>query len=208
MLGMGRVGAISCRIPVPVKAQTCPGANRRHHAARHLPSGRAPFVLGHCDFALPYAGSMPAPTGGVDPPRKYLPRKKIPADLRSLARSHTERAIQILAGIAERGESEAARVTACAHLLDRGWARPNQPRTGEDGEGDLRITVRTVIEASRDRYYAAAQQLGPAAAQRRLGRHLDPISQSVSTGECLELRHFLPLHPSPQRPERTRSPRG
>ena len=93
---------------------------------------------------------MPVPQeGGGRPPRKYLPRKKIPADLRSLARSHTERAIQILAGIAERGESEAARVTACAHLLDRGWGKAAQPHTGEDGEGALEIIVRTIIEERR-----------------------------------------------------------
>ena len=56
---------------------------------------------------------------GVGPPRKYLPRKKIPANLRSLARGHTEMALRTLAGIAQHGESEAARVTASIHLLDR-----------------------------------------------------------------------------------------
>src|SRR4051794_23752336 len=37
---------------------------------------------------------------GGDPPRKPLPRKKVPADLRSLARSHTEMGVKVLAGIA------------------------------------------------------------------------------------------------------------
>jgi len=36
---------------------------------------------------------------GGDPPRKHLPRKKIPADLRSLARGHTALCIKVLAGI-------------------------------------------------------------------------------------------------------------
>jgi hypothetical protein len=36
---------------------------------------------------------------GVDSPRKYLPRKKIPPDLKSLARGHTALCIKVLAGI-------------------------------------------------------------------------------------------------------------
>jgi hypothetical protein len=71
---------------------------------------------------------------------------RLPIDLRSLARPHTEMALRQLAGIAENGESEAARVSACAHLLDRGWGKPNQPHTGEDG-GDIRVTIRTITEA-------------------------------------------------------------
>ena len=43
---------------------------------------------------------------GVGPPRKQLPRKKIPADLRSLARGHTELSITSLAGIAQNGDNE------------------------------------------------------------------------------------------------------
>ena len=71
---------------------------------------------------------------------------RLPIDLRSLARSHTEMALRQLAGIAENGESEAARVTACAHLLDRGWGKPNQPHTGEDG-GSIEITIRNITES-------------------------------------------------------------
>lgn len=37
------------------------------------------------------------------------------------ARAHTKMAIQQLSGIAQHGESEAARVSACSILLDRGW---------------------------------------------------------------------------------------
>jgi hypothetical protein len=72
---------------------------------------------------------------GVDPPRKYLPRKKIPADLRSLARGHTEPCIKVLAGIlSQEAAPAAARVSAASALLDRGWGgvkrhRRTQART-------------------------------------------------------------------------------
>jgi len=65
-----------------------------------------------------------------------------------LARLHTEAAIQSLAGIATNGESDAARVAACNSLLDRGWGRAAQPHTGADGEGDIRVTIRQIIEGT------------------------------------------------------------
>jgi hypothetical protein len=71
---------------------------------------------------------------------------RLPIDLRSLARSHPEIALRQLAGIAENGESEAARVSACAHLLDRGWGKPTQPHTGEDDK-DIRFTIRNITES-------------------------------------------------------------
>src|SRR4051794_15282722 len=66
------------------------------------------------------------------PPHKPLPRKKIPADLRSLARGHTALCIKVLAGIAQNGESESARVAAANILLDRGWGKPPTTHTGPD----------------------------------------------------------------------------
>ena len=67
-------------------------------------------------------------------------------DLKSLARAHTETSIQTLAGIARAGESESARVTAAGILLDRGWGKAPQAHTGPDGEGDIRVTIRQIIE--------------------------------------------------------------
>ena len=70
---------------------------------------------------------------GVDPPRKPLPRKTIPADLRSLARGHTELCIKVLAGIvSQEAVPAAARVSAAGILLDRGWGRAPQVHNGED----------------------------------------------------------------------------
>ena len=67
-------------------------------------------------------------------------------NVRSLARQWTVAAIQQLGGIATNGESEAARVAACAVLLDRGWGKAPVTHTGEDGEGDIRVTIRHIIQ--------------------------------------------------------------
>ena len=85
---------------------------------------------------------------GADPPRKPLPRKKIPADLRSLARGHTELCIKVLAGIvSQEAIPPAARVSAAGILLDRGWGKAQQ-----DGNvpGELRITLRKMISRDED----------------------------------------------------------
>jgi hypothetical protein len=54
--------------------------------------------------------------------------------------------VKVLAGIAENGTSEQARISAVALLMERGWGRPPQPHTGEDGEGGIEITVRIINE--------------------------------------------------------------
>jgi hypothetical protein len=66
---------------------------------------------------------------------------KLPADLKSLARAHTAMGIKVLAGIAQNGTSEAARVSAVALLFERGWGRPPQAHTDGGDDGDGRITV-------------------------------------------------------------------
>lgn len=71
------------------------------------------------------------------------------ADPRSLARNHTVRAIQVLAGIMDSGKTEDAQIRATDLLLQRGWGRPPQPVTGADGEGDIRITIRNIIEGKK-----------------------------------------------------------
>ena len=71
---------------------------------------------------------------------------RAPTDIRSLARSHTKMAIKILAGIAKDGTNEAARVSAAVALLDRGWGKPPQTHTGEEGEGEIRVIIRYIVE--------------------------------------------------------------
>lgn len=72
---------------------------------------------------------------------------RAPIDLRSLARSHTESALLTLVGIAANSESDAARVAACAHILDRGWGKAPQAHTGENGEGDIKVVIRHIVES-------------------------------------------------------------
>jgi hypothetical protein len=75
----------------------------------------------------------------------------LPTDLKSLARSYTETAIQTLGGIAASSESDAARVAACGMLLDRGWGRPAQQieHTGKDGDSEIHLIMRTITEGKK-----------------------------------------------------------
>jgi hypothetical protein len=70
---------------------------------------------------------------------------RAPIDIRSLARSHTEIAIKVLAGVAKDGTNESARVAAAVALLDRGWGKPAQAHTGENGEGNIRVVIRHIV---------------------------------------------------------------
>ena len=68
------------------------------------------------------------------------------AELRSLARTHTEAAIAVLAAVMnDAAATPASRVRAAETLLDRGWGRSVQATeiTGPEGK-DLSLTVRFV----------------------------------------------------------------
>jgi hypothetical protein len=75
-------------------------------------------------------------------------KKERIADPSSLARNHTVRAIQTIAGIMDSGATEEVRMRASDLLLQRGWGKPEQPVTGKDG-GDIRITIRQIIEGGK-----------------------------------------------------------
>jgi hypothetical protein len=66
-------------------------------------------------------------------------------EIRSLARSYTEMAIQALAGVAQNGQSESARVAAAEALLSRGWGKPSQPVDGDGEGGPILQRIETVI---------------------------------------------------------------
>ena len=74
-------------------------------------------------------------------------------NLASLARVHTEACIRTLARYARNDNTAevppAVRVQAIGMLLDRGWGRV-QPSAGEHGNGDIRVTIRHIIEALPD----------------------------------------------------------
>jgi hypothetical protein len=61
-------------------------------------------------------------------------RPKLVGEIGDLARQYTEVAIETLVSIAKDGKQEASRVSAAIALLDRGWGRPTQAVTSEDGQ--------------------------------------------------------------------------
>ena len=73
------------------------------------------------------------------------PKKKLPAELKSLARSYTDLSLQAIAEVIQNGESEAARVSAAFGMLDRGWGKPQQDQTHEI-KGEIKVTLRKMLE--------------------------------------------------------------
>ena len=71
-------------------------------------------------------------TGG----RKKGTPNKAGFELRELARTYTDEAIQTLAHVMRMGEPS-ARATAADKILDRGWGKAAQPHTGEGGTGPV-----------------------------------------------------------------------
>ena len=70
---------------------------------------------------------------------------KVQNKLRQAAQKYTTKALKVLETIAEKSESDAARVAAANSLLDRGHGKPAQAHTGEGGEGPVKIVVETGI---------------------------------------------------------------
>jgi hypothetical protein len=85
---------------------------------------------------------------------------KAPADIRSLARAHTETAVRTLASIMNDSDApHAARVSAASVLIDRGWGKPTQPiemkadpldGMSTDELRDFLTAIRSGIEAGAD----------------------------------------------------------
>jgi hypothetical protein len=68
-------------------------------------------------------------------------------EIRSLARSHTRTAINVLVGIMRsKDATAAARVTAANAILDRGWGKASQLiETSDDGALELIHRIERVI---------------------------------------------------------------
>jgi hypothetical protein len=72
-----------------------------------------------------------------------------PTEVKSIARGYTQSALSTLAGIMSSEDAGAAsRVAAAQALLDRGWGKPGQPMTNENGDGPAEVIFRTVYEQS------------------------------------------------------------
>jgi hypothetical protein len=68
-------------------------------------------------------------------------------EIRSIARSHTRSAINVLVGIMRsKDATAAARVSAANAILDRGWGKASQPiETGDDGALELVHRIERVM---------------------------------------------------------------
>ena len=68
-------------------------------------------------------------------------------EIRSVARSHTRTAINVLVGVMRsKDATAAARVSAANAILDRGWGRPPQAlETGDNGALELIHRIERVI---------------------------------------------------------------
>ena len=78
--------------------------------------------------------------------RKFKMAKSL-AEIRSLARSHTKTALNVLVGIMRSKDATAtARVSAANAILDRGWGKATQAiETGDDGALELIHRIERVI---------------------------------------------------------------
>lgn len=75
-----------------------------------------------------------------------MPTKTV-TEIRSLARSHTRTALNVLVGIMRsKDATAAARVTAANAVLDRGWGKATQTiEAGEDGALELIHKIERII---------------------------------------------------------------
>jgi hypothetical protein len=63
-------------------------------------------------------------------------------EIRSLARSHTRTALNVLVGVMRsKGATATARIAAANAILDRGWGKGTQP-VGNGGDGALELIHR------------------------------------------------------------------
>ena len=78
--------------------------------------------------------------------------KRTITEIRSLARSHTRTAINVLVGIMRsKDATPAARVSAANAILDRGWGKATQPlESGDDGTLELIHRIERVIVHSEN----------------------------------------------------------
>ena len=55
------------------------------------------------------------------------------------ARVYTQEALETIAGIMRKGESDTVRLGAAKEMLERGHGKAPQPQTGEGGKGPVEV---------------------------------------------------------------------
>lgn len=81
------------------------------------------------------------------PVAKRASKARTLTEIRSIARSHTRTAVNVLVGIMRSDDATpAARVSAANAILDRGWGKAAQPvESGEDGVLELIHRIERII---------------------------------------------------------------
>jgi hypothetical protein len=70
--------------------------------------------------------------------------------LRSLARGYTKKGIEVLGGYINSDQVEPEiKIRAIGMMWDRGYGKAAQPVTGKNGDEDIRITIRTILEGKK-----------------------------------------------------------
>lgn len=80
------------------------------------------------------------------------PNRKLPKDLRSLARGYTDACVSTLGGYVNSPDIHPdTKIAAAKVLLDRGWGRPAQTveHTGKDGADAINVIIRTIVESKK-----------------------------------------------------------
>lgn len=73
---------------------------------------------------------------------------KTPTEIKSLARAHTEKALNTLVGVMNQPDAPpAARVAAANALLDRGWGKPTQVIAGDEDAPPVIVRIeRSIVD--------------------------------------------------------------
>ena len=76
---------------------------------------------------------------------------KAPANIRSLARSHSTTALKVLVGLMnDKEQPGATRLGAANSILDRGWGKAAQPLVGDDEKPPITVIERVIIDSIAD----------------------------------------------------------
>src|ERR1700678_1914301 len=98
-------------------------------------------------MSIPRPANMPGLTKTIPhPPRTSMPHRTI-TEIRSLARSHSRTALNVLVGVMRSKDATAtAKVSAANAILDRGWGKATQPiENGGDGPLELIHKIERII---------------------------------------------------------------
>jgi hypothetical protein len=100
-----------------------------------------------------------------------IPMPKAVTEIRSLARSHTRTALNVLVGVMRSNEATpAARVAAANAILDRGWGKAPQAIENGNGAALVHRIERLIVRPENTHGWSLRTTAAAVALQGRLGR--------------------------------------